>query len=34
LGAVHVDWDGGGRLGMIVASLDGRRPDRIESAGL
>lgn len=30
LGTVHVDWDDGGRLGMVVVPPPGRRPDRIE----
>lgn len=30
LGTVHVDWDDGGRLGMVVVPLPGQRPDRIE----
>jgi hypothetical protein len=32
LGAVHVNWDSGGRLGMVVV-LPGQRPDRIEVVG-
>lgn len=30
LETVHVDWDDGGRLGMVVSPPAGRRPDRIE----
>jgi hypothetical protein len=30
LGTVHVDWDDGSRLGMVVAPPPGRPPDRIE----
>jgi hypothetical protein len=29
LGTVHVNWDDGGRLGMVVAPPPGQRPDRI-----
>jgi uncharacterized protein DUF4314 len=30
IGTVHVDWDDGGRLGMVVAPPPGERPDQIE----
>lgn len=30
LGTVHVDWDDGSRLGMVVVPPAGRPPDRIE----
>jgi Domain of unknown function (DUF4314) len=30
LGTIHVDWDNGSRLGMIVDPPAGQRPDRIE----
>lgn len=33
-GTVHVEWDTGLRLGMIVRSLDGQRPDRILPLGV
>jgi hypothetical protein len=30
LGTVHVDWDDGSRLGVVVAPPAGQQPDRIE----
>jgi hypothetical protein len=30
LGTVHVDWDDGGRLGIVFAPPPGQPPDRIE----
>ena len=33
VGTVHVDWDAGVSLGMIVRSLDRRSPDRILPLG-
>ena len=33
MGTVHVDWDAGVSLGMIVRSLDRRPPDRILPLG-
>jgi hypothetical protein len=30
IGTVHVNWDDGGRLGMVVAAPPGQQPDRIE----
>jgi len=32
LGTVHVDWDTGIRLGMVVCPVDGEQPDRIVPA--
>ena len=29
IGTVHVDWDNGARLGIVVCPLGGQRPDRI-----
>jgi hypothetical protein len=33
MGTVHVEWDTGVRLGMIVRSPDCRRPDRVLPLG-
>lgn len=33
IGTVHVSWDGGVELGVIVRSQDGRKPDRIMPLG-
>lgn len=33
LGTVHVNWDDGGRLGMVVEPPAGQVPDRIEPVG-
>jgi hypothetical protein len=33
IGTVHVNWDGGVGLGVIVHAHDGRKPDRIQPLG-
>jgi hypothetical protein len=29
-GTIHVDWDDGTRLGLVVAAMEGEREDRLE----